>query len=184
MVIFGVPHEVWFPVVSVLLGFLGKGVLDAFGDNRRARLDAETRRQERSNAAKLRRVEFQRSVLIELQEVIQQLGRFAGRAHFADATAYHEAGVWGNTGLPEDISDGSAVAQGRAALLSARLEDRTVAEVVDQFRHRVTIVLIARNSAESENSLRQLTDLGPKVHEAIGVALRRLDSDEFAVTER
>jgi hypothetical protein len=67
MDILGVKPETWFPVVTLIVGAVGKGFGDFLNDKRKTKAEKEARHEQRLDALRLRRVEFQRSTLLDLQ---------------------------------------------------------------------------------------------------------------------
>lgn len=174
----GFTPSVWFPVVSVVLGFICKGVLDHFSEQRRIEADRTSRREGRSEAARLRRIEFQRSSLIELQELLDSLGRYAARCHIEDVSAYRKTGTWGRNMLEGSLSEDMRQAQSRAVLLESRIESDHIREAVAKFRNNVGLISLADTETQSDETLQSLAGLAKNLHDQIGLELRRLDGNE------
>lgn len=87
--ILGVSPEIRFPVITLIVGVVLKGIFDAITDGRAERREKDARRALRLDAFRQRRDEFQRATLLELQEVVARLVRFAGRAHHAFGLQQH-----------------------------------------------------------------------------------------------
>lgn len=175
----GVPPSVWFPVVSVVAGFLCKALLDHLADKRRAEAEATARREARIEAARLRRIGFQRGVLIELQETLEVLGRCVTRANIEDVRAYRGSGKWGKNFLEGTLDEDLRKAQSKVLLLATRVDDPEVRGEAEAFRTGVTRVLLARSEDESEAAMSRLINASAPLHEKVGAAVRKLDQDEY-----
>src|SRR5215831_5411276 len=74
MVILGIPPETWFPVVTLITGVMLKAVFDMMTDRRTALREREARRDQRRDALRLKRVEFQRATLMSVLTELARLG--------------------------------------------------------------------------------------------------------------
>lgn len=178
MDIMGIAPGVWFPVVSVVIGFACKGILDHLTDRRRMAAESIARREGRSEAARLRRIEFQRGALIELQEMLEESGRFAARVNIEDTVAFRQTGVWGKNKLNGSLSEDLRQAQSRVAVLSSRIASEQMRSESALVRDSVAAVSLARSEHESDAALRSLMGSAASLYEHIGAELRRLDSAE------
>lgn len=178
MEVIGVAPEVWFPVVSVVIGFVCKGVLDHLTDHRRFKADDVARREERSEAARLRKIEFQRKALIELQELLERLGRLNAKALIEDTKAYKEKGVWGKNLLEKSLDEDLRQTQSRVMVVGSRIAHDQIRHKSTQFRDCVTRITLAKEQYEAEVALNDMVDISKCLHELIGEELRRLDSSE------
>src|SRR4051794_25780939 len=111
MTVLGVPPQVWFPVITLIIGAILKGIFDLVADYRRAHREREARREHRDEAISFRRAEFQRTTLLELQENVAILMRFAAQAHHHDVMAYRQSGKWQRALLSPELNEGSRKAQ-------------------------------------------------------------------------
>lgn len=97
----GLSSQIWLPIVTLALGYVFSLVTEAFRDRRQSRRERDARAAEREDArASLeqeradRRNQFQRETLLELQEVLHDLGRAFGREYHQDAMTAKAAGKW------------------------------------------------------------------------------------------
>lgn len=181
MDILGVPQDAWFPVCTLLLGAIGKGLGDVLGDRRRDRREAQARKEARLDVQRARHAEFQRETLLQLQEAIYDLGRLAGRVNFADVIAEHELGTWGKKDLPAEVNDGFLLATVKTQKFRVRAASADIREMGAQFVNACTQVSMARARADSDNALKAAMSIFEKLNERIGDALSALDVEEARV---
>jgi hypothetical protein len=178
MVILGIPPETWFPVVTLIIGAVLKAVFDMMTDRRTALRDREARRDQRRDALRLKRVEFQRATLLELQEAISQLARFAGQAQHHDLLAYRGSGAWQKQPLTEEVNQGFLSAQTSVGRLRVRVRDPRVRQLAERLSTECTNVVLSTNEGASEHALRDVMSALADLQEQIGAILRNLDDDE------
>lgn len=105
--IIGIKPEVWFPVMTLFLGALAKGIGDWLLESRKARTDREARRETREESVRAKVIEFQRTTLLELQEAAQALARATGRSQHEDRMAFRQSGAWGKNQYSEGANQSS-----------------------------------------------------------------------------
>lgn len=179
MDIMGVAPSIWFPVVSVVIGFLCKGILDYFADTRRAKSEAISRRESRVDAALLRNIEFQRATLIEAQEALEKLARYAAKGNVEDERAHRATGEWGKNTWAEGLSEELRAAQSRVMLLESRIEDQSVREGLRGFRAGVTRIVLAKDIQQANDAMNHLANLIAPLHMKLGATLRQLGAQEL-----
>jgi hypothetical protein len=178
MVILGIPPETWFPVVTLIIGVVLKAVFDMLTDRRTALREREARQDQRRDALRLKRVEFQRATLLELQEAISQLARFAGQAHHQDLLAYRGSGAWRKRPLTEEVNQGFLTAQTSVGRLRVRVGDQRVRQLAELLSTVCTNAVLSANEGASEHALRDMMAVLTDLQEQIGAILRNLDDDE------
>ncbi|MBF6990779.1 hypothetical protein [Cupriavidus sp. IK-TO18] len=171
---FGISQEVWFPVLTLILGALLKGAGDWATDSRKDKREAGARNAER----RIKRNELQRATLLELQEMAARLGRFAGRAHHEDAMAVRRGGTWGKSLLGNEVSEGLRSASADVIKLSVRVRDGDIRELASRFVGQCAAASMAKSESESERKLNEAIDTDNVLNERIGKVLRALDDDE------
>ncbi|MDI6835818.1 MAG: hypothetical protein QMD99_08900 [Rhizobiaceae bacterium] len=82
---YGIPSDVWFPVVTLIIGSVLKGLYDLMADQRVERREKAARLEMRHDAQMLRKTEFQRKTILELQEEVAKLARATGQMNHADS---------------------------------------------------------------------------------------------------
>jgi hypothetical protein len=178
-----IPPQVWFPVVTLVAGAVLKGVFDALAD-RRARLrEREARREQRRDALMLRRAEFQRTVLLELQETVSQLARATGQILHEDLMTAQQGVAWGKNRISEAVNDGHLLATTRVNQLRVRIQDEQVRELANEFTAACASAGFTRDEAEARASMKSVLDIHLRLMERLGSVLRALDDDEDRVLE-
>jgi hypothetical protein len=165
-------------LLSVILGAALSETSRLLGDLRTADREKLSRLEQRRDATNLRRVEFQRATLLELQEVVAQNLRFNGRAHLEDKRAFKTAGVWGRQPLGPDINDGLFHTQVRLRLLNERVRDARTRKIADDYVDACVAAGLSRSVADADANMALLTDTVMRLQSRIGVVLRSLDDDE------
>lgn len=178
MLEFNIPSQVWFPVVTLVAGTVLKGIFDALADKRTRLRERETRYDQRRDANALRRAEFQRTTLLELQETVSQLARATGQIHHHDRIAFRESGVWRQNLVPEVVDDGYLLATTRIGQLRVRVRDEQIRELAKDFTGACADAGYTRNEAEANAKIETVLELHQRLMERLGTVLRAIDEDE------
>jgi uncharacterized membrane protein len=179
----------WFPLFTAFLGYVTSSISEWLRDRRaseRERATAEatgSREREAREAARRvqlfeRRVSFQRETLLNLQDAVVKLSRTAGRMHHIDEMEYRKAGRWGGHLFPEGLSDEAHQANVTIMVLTARVRDDRVREMVKTFRSHANRVGISLTKEADSEALHKMSEVLEPLHERIGEVLRKLDDDE------
>jgi hypothetical protein len=160
-----------------LFGWLGrKGDRDAAERQRKA--DAAERREETRTSHEQDRTDqrdqFQRETLLELQEVLHDLGRAYGREYHQDAMTARAASKWDPRQLDADISDKNFQAEQRTSILVARVGDERVRDAVREMREAGSRLSFAGSEAESGALILRSREAFDRANERIGELLRQL----------
>lgn len=177
----GFDINAWIPVASVVIGFFSKGFLDFLADHRQAKEQRATKREDRAEAARLRRIEFQRSVLIELQEVIQSLGRLTAQVFLEDEANHRSSGLWGRAQVNSEVSESLRQAQSRSTLLRSRVASALIREQFGDFGMAVAGVTEAKDEQRAMFMYLEAQTQAENLHVLIGAELRRLDESEEGI---
>src|ERR1700680_2831546 len=118
-------------VETLLLGYLTKSISDWLDFRRISKREREAREEARRDKLFERRVEFQRATLLDLQEAVMNLVRTASQMHVQDIKAHNETGIWQRQLFGEELSEAARLAHARVALLSVRVRDEAVRNLVD-----------------------------------------------------
>jgi hypothetical protein len=174
-----VPYEVWVPLAAVVVGYAGSLATEAYRGRRQSARDRERRADERSDVRALReqeildrRTQFQRETLLELQEVVHQLGRTYGQEHHQDTMTARTAGKWDPRQLPERISDKNFEAQQRSSILVARVGDDLVRDAVQEMNEAGGRLTFAGSQAESDELMMRSLRAFDRANSRIGELLR------------
>ena len=131
--------DVILPVITLIVGYLGTLFTEGLRDARNER-----------RAREARQGDFQRETIIELQEVLQRLGRATGAAHHHDFMENRRAGVWGRSQLPEDVNQADFDSRVRAIALNSRVSDDQLRALVQQYLAVQGKLAFAKSEAESD----------------------------------
>lgn len=184
MDVFGIKPEIWFPVITLILGAILKGVSDLIFDERKTKREKEARLEQRLDAIQLRRAEFQRSTLLDLQTTMQKLARATGRASHEDLMAFRNTGKkWGANSLSEEANLGAQQAHASIHMLRVRVNDKEIREAADKFSSTCARHVHCRSEAESDACMKEMSGHMTELNERIGEALRSLDNLEDIVLQ-
>src|ERR1700745_2000812 len=114
----------WFPVLTLLIGFATKSLMDWLQHRHTAKREREAREAVRRDQLFERRTSFQRETLLALQEASMQLARSVGAIHHQDEMAYRSSGKWSKQLLSDELDEGNRLAQARTGMVGARGRDR------------------------------------------------------------
>jgi len=156
-VIAAVSSEVWLPILTLLLGYAFSLITEAVRDRRQSERERQAREAEReaikdaqTEEADRRRKEFQRETLLELQEVLHDLGRTYGHQHYADVRNARRTGFWKQgPSISEETTKMSEEANRRSNILLARIDDERLRELVRTMKDAGANLLLAISEQES-----------------------------------
>jgi hypothetical protein len=168
----------WFPVVTLVAGYLMKAVSERLEHSRILQRERENRRETRRMQLAERRADFQRQTLLDLQEAIQDLARATGAAHHEDRMAFKKTQVWQRQPLGEKLNNDLLNASRRCMLLLVRINDDSIRILADSFRNNSLDV--SNSPSEKDAQVRMMAAMGDleTLHKNIGERLRKLDDDE------
>ena len=168
----------WLPILTFLIGFGTKFLTDLFHDQRLSRRESEARREARRDQLQQRRSDFQRQNLLELQESCMKLVRSGARQHLADKAAFKTTGKWQKHLLPEDVNDESYLAQRATTILTVRIGDAEVRQLVVDLKLRCAELGCVANLERGDLVLDKAGLIHDELNQRIGVALRNLDEED------
>jgi hypothetical protein len=166
----------WFPVMTLLIGYGTKSFSDWLQDKRNIAREREAREAARQDQRYERRTNFQRQTLLDLQEASMQLARATGAAHHQDEMAYRTTGKWQKQLLPSDLDEGYRLAQTLTSMLSVRVRDDSVRQLVKNLKTHSTEAMISANQDDSGRAMTNMASVHEELHERIGELLREIDS--------
>jgi hypothetical protein len=178
MDIFGVKPETWFPVITLIFGAVLKSIGDHFSDKRKTKAEKEARHEQRLDAIQLRRMEFQRSTLLDLQSAMQKLARATGKSHHEDLMAFRRTQKWGANGYSDEASTTSLENQAAINLLHVRVNDPNIREVASKFTNACARHVTCESKSDSDACMEEMSKHMKELNERIGEALRSLDNSE------
>lgn len=169
--------ENWIPLLTFVLGYVGRSISDLFQDRRILRREREAREASKGERLLERQENFQRDNLLNLQESLLQLMRGAGAAHHRDVMAYKQAGEWQKQLLPPELDEMLTNAQGRTAMFMVRAQDTALRELVRQLKELEVEITLARSLLDSERALQSAGKLFVDCNFRIGELLRGFDDE-------
>jgi hypothetical protein len=168
----------WFSFLTLFIGYGAKSFEDWVRNRREMAKDRETRQATRRDQRVANRNTFQRDTLLQLQDAVQKLARATGRANHLDEMAYRKTNEWRKEMLPEDLNEGYFVASTQTALLSSRVRDDGVRQLVENFRDVSTHAILAETPADAHRQLQGLMGISNELHGRIGMLIRTIDHDD------
>jgi hypothetical protein len=97
--------------------------------------------------------------------------------HHQDVLAYKSTGKWQNVLFGEDLSEGARLATARVTLLSVRVYDDSVRELVEKIKICAFKVTSCASQEDSLSAYINMSDTFEKLNQRIGELLRTLDSN-------
>lgn len=161
----------WFPVLTLVLGFLLKLLSDRF-----------QHRENRRDVLATQRRNFQRETLIGLQEAVVESMSAAARAFNEDEIEYEKCGRWRRSPLSKELNEPFFAAMRRTALLLERVHNAGLRRLVTMFHNHGAeqIQCVSRETCKDI-----ITKMGVEfalIQERIGELLRTLDDEKPVVT--
>lgn len=171
------PAVGWFPVFTLILGYLTKSVSDWLQHRRTIERDRESRDAARQDQLFERRTTFQRQTLLDLQESLMQLARTTGAMHHHDMMTYRRSSEWQKTLFPEDLNENNRLAVARTSILAVRVQDASVREMVESFKSEPASVTESVSLDESRSAMSRMGSIFEKLNQRIGELLRKIDEE-------
>lgn len=170
--------EVWFPTVTLLIGFGFKSFTDWLQERRTKHRETETRKSEKRDRLEGQRTEFQRSTLLELQDAVMQLARATGAANHQDVMAFRSSNKWQKQLLTNDLSETVRLGQASTARLVVRVRDETVRGLTAEFKKWCDEATRSESKEAAEHAMATMATTFEALNERIGTVLRKLDDAE------
>jgi hypothetical protein len=182
----------WFPLVAAFGGYIAGFITEWFRDERAFKRElakeeaTSAREREARQAARRvqlseRRANFQRETLLAAQDTATKLARTAGRIHHLDEMEYRKTEKWAGASLPEDLNRDSHEATVSLMVLTSRVRDDNIREMLKSLRSLSSVVGLSRTREQETEAMNKLGALLEPLHERIGEVLRKLDDDEDRV---
>jgi hypothetical protein len=168
----------WFPVFTALLGYVGSLLTESLRDKRATAREREARHSLTRAQLLERRANFQRETLLRLQDEALKLARAAGRMNHLDEMRFRETRKWGGTLFPDGLSDDAFQANVTIMVLTSRVRDDRIREIVSAFRTHANCVGTSPTREAATKALEKMSQLIEPLHTRIGEVLRQLDDDE------
>jgi hypothetical protein len=105
------------------------------------------------------------------------LARATGRAHHLHHMEHKTESTWQRKMLPNDLDEGYRLAQARTLMLSVRVRDDTIRELVQNFRSYSAETTTAQSASEADQGMAKSASAHVTLNERIGEVLREIDND-------
>jgi hypothetical protein len=171
------PTVGWFPVFTLILGYLTKSGSDWLQHRRTLQRDRETRDATKRDQIFERRTTFQRQTLLDLQETLMQLARTSGAMYHYDMMSYRKSQEWQKALFPDELSENNRLAVARTSMLSVRVRDASVREMVEAFKKEASAIGQSANPDEAQGALTRMSSVFETLNNRIGELLRQIDEE-------
>jgi hypothetical protein len=169
--------SIWFPVLTLLLGYATKSLSEWLEYRRTTRREREAREAVRRDQLFERRTTFQRQTLLDLQETSVQLLRSVVRITVIDKSAYHSTGEWSKQ-LPDGLGEDNRLAQARIGMLGARVRDDAIRELLAKLKTHSVQAILSSTPDDTERVMSSMGLVYDELNQRIGEVLRKLDDAE------
>jgi hypothetical protein len=180
----GVAPEVWFPVVTLVIGIVLKIVADVFADRRALKAQKELRDHENRYTSMIRRTAFQRETLLKLQECVQDTSRAANEVFLSDLANASLGHGWSRAKIPEEIDQKFFNTQRKLSLLQSRVRDEEVRTICEKMKSYLIKFSFPKDQNEAMELLGHISSQSDQLNERVGLILRELDEAEEKSEER
>lgn len=170
--------EVWFPIFTLIVGSLLAAWHDRNKDRRTLERERASRLEQRNDVLRLKRLEFQRATLLDLQVASHDLCRCASQAHLADEFAKREGKTPNQIRQPGALAEDLRLALSKFQLLRVRVRDDDIRQLCTELIDATSLVALRNATHESNDQLMEMTIVHAQLHERTGAVLRGLDDDE------
>jgi hypothetical protein len=174
-----IPSNVYLPIITLLIGYATKAVSDWLDFRRLSEREREAREESRRDRLFERHNTFQRQTLLDLQEALMQLTRSSAAINHQDVMAYRKTGKWQKQLLGDDLSEGNRVVIARVSMLSVRVRDKALRDLVRDLKDDCAKLGLCESEAESRSVMKGVLELFAIVNEQIGQILRDIDAENW-----
>ncbi len=165
----------WFPAFTLFIGYAAGWLSEWLQHRRASQRERDARLDARQDQLRERRATFQRQTLLDLQESLLQLVRSAAVMHHQDVMAYRKTGNWQKQLYDNEISEDFRLAHARTTMLSVRVRDDTVRDLVNTLKSHATNSGMCATQKDSELHIWEMTTTYENLNHHIGEILRSLD---------
>jgi hypothetical protein len=176
-----VSREVWLPLATLVLGYVGSLCTEWFRDRRAEGREKFMREAEVADRRANREADFQRETLLRIQDAlfaqsqattIHQLHYIAAERRGQSETPPRDV-PWGNEGeVPDNMGKQWQESASELILLTVRVADDELRGVIDQFRSHTTAVILALGQDAAFKAAAKADDVYKAANERIGQLLR------------
>jgi hypothetical protein len=165
----------WFPVVTLLGGYLLKVLSDWLQYRRTREREREAREALRRDQLEERRTTFQRHNLLDLQEAVNDLARATSAGNAEDNRVYGQTAGWQKQRADETLSENSRLAIRRTSILNSRVRDDLVRELVQKFKDSCVSATFSDSKEAADSALEMMASVFEDLSDRIGLVLRKMD---------
>jgi hypothetical protein len=169
-----VPDVEWFPVATLLLGYVLRWLSDFLSHRHTRAWERQARQEAREDRLREQRTTFQRETLLNLQEAVMDMTRATAEAHVADMNAYRKTGEWRTAVVPA-LEEGIRLASARTTKLLVRVSDEAARGQVVKFKAAVERAVFSDDRESCQAALRDVFSLFDEVNDELGELLRKID---------
>ncbi|MFD1260674.1 hypothetical protein [Entomomonas asaccharolytica] len=163
------------PVLSLIIGALLTMFASYLADFRLLKRERTARKEQQYATLYLKRIEFQRETLIQLQDVIDNISRKTAEIQLNDIHNYNQGTEWKKISVPDDLDELLRATKAKLIKLKARIEDEKLRKCLDTFNSISLKVTLSENKAESEHQMQLLSHSFEEVQNLIGENFRQLN---------
>jgi hypothetical protein len=145
------------PVLTLIIGYVGRIVTEWF---------TEERREDRDRNRRYR--DWQRETLLELQEDLYKVSKGETKAFWNATRAFLETGKWPGGFLPDEDNQELHQANVRVGILATRVDDDKVRNTVEKLKDVSTTAMFSLEKGEAEAAYYAHTLLEDQLNKRIG----------------
>ncbi|MEA1651056.1 hypothetical protein UAJ10_18780 [Nitrospirillum sp. BR 11164] len=183
MIDLNISSSTWFPIVTLIIGTFLKYFLDILNEKRTSRREKEIRKEQRLDTMNLRRSEFQRATLLQLQDATHSVTRNTIRSHIFYIDKYKTTGRWQEDNVPSDIDEGFRKAQQEVFIYTSRVRDDEIRHFASSLTELASKAVSSRTPNEGSSTIKEIYNISQTLNEKIGLALRNLEQEEDSIAK-
>lgn len=156
------------PFVTLALGWLLAEMSNWF----KTRREERNRKMLRNESKEDQRAEFQRQILLEIQEKLLQLSRSTFQLYFTDLTAHNQGNRWGANIVSNELAEKDRELTMRLTALTVRVADDGMREQISNYHETCKRVGSATSQDEARQAYAEMEQLFGGVNARLGALLR------------
>lgn len=166
--------------ISVVVGGILTMLAAWIADKRLTERERERRREERRERFVIRRTDFQRQTLLDLQVAAQKLLRTTGAMLYQDLLAASKSGEWQTQKFGEDLfgnglSNEHLLHNTETMLLASRVHDDSVRSLANELRDHSAKISMSPNQQIAEERMTSAAKVQQVLIDRIGQLVREMD---------
>lgn len=175
--------QIMLPIVTLIIGAFITIITNFLSDRRVFIREKQARKEQRYDNIYMKRIEFQRSTLLEMQEVMSVLVRQTAQTYNLDFIN-KDPDYWSKDYRPEELNEQSRLTKVRFNILRVRISDANIRDKLWVLINTCTKIIMATNKETAEIELRNMGNIIQDLQEIIGESLRNLDFLEDSTYEK